>query len=606
MATGIITGNITDLSGTDLSGITVTARLRPGGGFRTSGGGSLAHLESTTTDASGDYSLTLERNADISPSGSWYEIEEAVPDAYGGPRIFTVSVTAGTHTAYSSLVTPTTGSGFTNYISQSAADARYAPIAGTVANSYLNVKEAPYSAVGDFSTDDSTAIQQALDATNKWVYVPPGTYGLSTGLNLNTGQRLVLAPGAKLKLQAGAADKSVLKVDGKTDVVIEGGELDGNRANTANGRNLGVHITGASARVLVRGVYAHGFTSTNSAGGSKGDGFYIGNSNGGATQPTDITLENCISNDNVRQGLSITGGIGVAVLGGAYKNTTGTNPGLGIDVEPDSSSDTCRDIRIIGVNIEGNTGGGITFTTACDDGEYVVDGCTLRNNLVNSIMFRGTRGTITNNHVYFPTGAGGIVLDMAIRATVANNIIDGGGGSNVGMALVDLIIAKVSGNQFYDCATSGMRCNQTAGNGSDLATMKGLHISDNLWVDCGTGGAGSRMASIQAEASKSIGSLVFTGNAFIDTRGGSAVDYGYFVDEGAGTITYVHSGNQHIGCGVRLIDDNVVTDQISRGLNLGAIAGDPATLTDGDLWHNTTSDTIKVRLNGSTVTVQTA
>lgn len=41
-------------------------------------------------------------------------------------------------------------------------------------------------------------------------------------------------------------------------------------------------------------------------------------------------------------------------------------------------------------------------------------------------------------------------------------------------------------------------------------------------------------------------------------------------------------------------------------LLLEGVASDPASPSDGMIWHNTTSDTIKVRLNGATVTVTTS
>ena len=41
-------------------------------------------------------------------------------------------------------------------------------------------------------------------------------------------------------------------------------------------------------------------------------------------------------------------------------------------------------------------------------------------------------------------------------------------------------------------------------------------------------------------------------------------------------------------------------------INLESLATDPTDLLDGDMWHNSTSDTIKVRLNGVTKTITTS
>jgi hypothetical protein len=50
---------------------------------------------------------------------------------------------------------------------------------------YVNVKDAPYNAVGDGMTDDSAAIQRAINdtqGTGRVLYLPPGTYLLGTPL----------------------------------------------------------------------------------------------------------------------------------------------------------------------------------------------------------------------------------------------------------------------------------------------------------------------------------------------------------------------------------------------------------------------------------------
>ena len=57
-----------------------------------------------------------------------------------------------------------------------------------MSNYIINVKETTYGAVGDGSTDDTTAIQAAIDAANTagaWVYFPPGTYKVTSTLTYN-------------------------------------------------------------------------------------------------------------------------------------------------------------------------------------------------------------------------------------------------------------------------------------------------------------------------------------------------------------------------------------------------------------------------------------
>src|SRR5690606_10759765 len=63
-----------------------------------------------------------------------------------------------------------------------------------------NVRD--FGAVGDGVTDDSTAIQAALDAANAAgggeVYIPDGVYAIKTTLLIYSYTRLRLAPGATL------------------------------------------------------------------------------------------------------------------------------------------------------------------------------------------------------------------------------------------------------------------------------------------------------------------------------------------------------------------------------------------------------------------------
>lgn len=128
MATGVITNRLLDPSGTALSGVTVNARLKPTpSGFRSGTFYEVSQLETTTTDASGDWSLTLEINTDILPGDSYWEVEELIPATAGVSRVWSVQVAAGSNTLYASLVSTPPNVSVPSYITQSTADARYFP-----------------------------------------------------------------------------------------------------------------------------------------------------------------------------------------------------------------------------------------------------------------------------------------------------------------------------------------------------------------------------------------------------------------------------------------------------------------------------------------------
>jgi hypothetical protein len=127
MATSVINNTITDPSGTVVGSVPVTATLMPsaGTGFRTASGTEIAAIESTTSDGAGAWSLTLERNADITPSGTYYRIDESIPAASGGPRTWYISVGASNQSLLAALVSAPPAIVDSTYLTQAAGDARY-------------------------------------------------------------------------------------------------------------------------------------------------------------------------------------------------------------------------------------------------------------------------------------------------------------------------------------------------------------------------------------------------------------------------------------------------------------------------------------------------
>lgn len=102
MAAVNITNTVTDPSGTAVVGATITARLQPCGGFRADFS-EVAPVESTTTNGSGAWTLSLERNDQITPSGTYYEVTESLGSSHGD-RVWAIYVD-GASTLMDSLAT---------------------------------------------------------------------------------------------------------------------------------------------------------------------------------------------------------------------------------------------------------------------------------------------------------------------------------------------------------------------------------------------------------------------------------------------------------------------------------------------------------------------
>lgn len=130
MATSTITHTVTGPTGTALEGVPIIIRLVPRGAFRTADGTEVAPVYETTTNASGVWSATLERNSGISPANSFYEVEQQLTKAQGGPRKYTFQVGASNATLYASLVSPIPDLSSANYLTQTTADARYLLLSG--------------------------------------------------------------------------------------------------------------------------------------------------------------------------------------------------------------------------------------------------------------------------------------------------------------------------------------------------------------------------------------------------------------------------------------------------------------------------------------------
>lgn len=98
---------------------------------------------------------------------------------------------------------------------------------------YVNVKAAPFGALGDDSTDDSAAIQAAIDTGAGTVYFPPvtGSYRIGTPLVPVTGQQY-LGGGNVVNEYGGSAKASRLKCKSPNTVMWDCSENNGAVRNT--------------------------------------------------------------------------------------------------------------------------------------------------------------------------------------------------------------------------------------------------------------------------------------------------------------------------------------------------------------------------------------
>ena len=258
-----------------------------------------------------------------------------------------------------------------------------------------------FGAVGDGVTDDTDAIQAAIDEARS-VYVPAGDY-IVTGLTIPSNTRFHgdgYASHIKLKNSANSrliypADEAAIY----SNVIIENLRLNGNAANQ----------TTPNHHVIALRAYRQTRISNCWIEDAKGDGIIFSENTNG-DDPTDFTVTDTFITGSGRNGLSITSGQRFSLINVFSHNAvSGANPGDGFDLETNSGR-TIKDGKLIGCHAYNNYGRG--FNLQANDANAV------------------ERVTLTDCHAHDNAGVGGFMLQSARLCLLSNcyaynNTVDG-------------------------------------------------------------------------------------------------------------------------------------------------------------------------------------
>jgi hypothetical protein len=275
------------------------------------------------------------------------------------------------------------------YIDTSAVNATRTAL---IANGLVSVRQ--YGAVGDGVTDDTNAINAAIQANpGRTIYFPAKTYLIDATANLGNRDRpvgiqlnvpgvtLLLDTTATLTMIPNAAERYAIIAITAADCSVIGGTIIG---------DVGAHL-GAT------GEWGYGIVINE--GGDRaliertritkcwGDGIMVGDGTTALTGilPTDIRIVGVDCDDNRRQGLSVVAARRLRVIGGLFRNTgrtAYTSPGAGIDFEPNLSPslEANIDLLVVGAVFDNNKGSGFTANASGRPNSITVSSCRSVNN----------------------------------------------------------------------------------------------------------------------------------------------------------------------------------------------------------------------------------
>lgn len=218
----------------------------------------------------------------------------------------------------------------------------------------VNVKDK--GAKGNGRSDDTAAIQAAIDAaggSHGTVLVPDGVYMVEAvtkrRLTLKSNMTFKMSPGAVIKaIPNGAIRYFVLSISGVVNVTVTGGTLEGDRdkhKGEAGEWGIGLYIGPGARNITVNNLNSNNMW---------GDGFYVQGARG-------VTLCQVSADHNRRQGLSVIEANNMVVTHSVFKNTKGTLPSAGIDLEPNEATQKITNIQIRHSKFIDNAGGGIVI-----------------------------------------------------------------------------------------------------------------------------------------------------------------------------------------------------------------------------------------------------
>lgn len=384
-----------------------------------------------------------------------------------------------------------------------------------------------FGAVGDGLTNDSAAIQAAINSTATDIVLTNGkTYLCNSTLSFPSGKRL--SGNAKLKLGT-AGQRLIRTASNAQNCVFEDFEMEGFSGPGGGyvGGEFGIQLDEADWCVI-RNVTAYNFG---------GDGFYVG-----PNTANNNLVENCVGYNNGRQGCTIAGGGYNVVRGGYYYD----NVLYGVDLEGPTVSNSLVD----GVVAWGNTNG-ITSESGTL-GRAIIVNCRCYDNTERGIQSNGVYDKIASN-VCYSNGFDGIFGGANYQIIEGNHCyLNSRSGINLdpGVARVGI---TVSGNVSYSNVRHGIQLSRVAN-----SVVDGNTVWDNDSGDTTTYSGISVGGSAGAEGKNNTISNNTSGN----TTAGVGQRWGVFI--GPNCLGNIVSGNVFVDNKTAPFRDDGTANTVSK------------------------------------------
>jgi len=323
------------------------------------------------------------------------------------------------------------------------------------------VSVSQFGAVGDGRTNDTAAIQSALN----YVKAHGGTLNFAAGHTYIISKSLVISGASDFKIDGnGATIKMangtpvqpgymILRIDSSDHFAVTELTLDGNRANRSPAE-VSAH------NVNIKDSQDFSFSHVNSINAVT-DGFrlYASDQTDQSTYTRNGLFLECRADNSFRQGMTIVNGENIQVIGGAYTNTHGTEPSAGIDVESNAGTALPgnHNILIRGATFSGNDGYGVVLSVNGHPRNITVEQSHFANDDLGAIKVSSSETLIQHNDFdNFSHSEHGVIYLSGVQTNSDNTITENSfnhihtGQAVVYAATYSGTDNQVYGNKYYD------------------------------------------------------------------------------------------------------------------------------------------------------------